>query len=105
MDCYRAAGRYLIEQDDDTLILVHAEVQPLPPLPSFGHAWVENPNLGIAIDQSDGKNLRLSIGEYREHMQTGRFRNEHRYDYLTALTQMARTGIWGPWDLVTSSGL
>lgn len=110
-DCYEAAGRFLLDNGgtplSDDYRLVHAEVRGQGPLEgkTFGHAWVENLTTGWTFDYSNDRQIMLPTPAYRKVAGVDEIGNEHRYDHTAALRKMAQTGVWGPWDLVTSSGL
>ena len=124
-DCYEAAGKYMMEQcqtRDCNLTLVHGEVAGQGPLEGirYGHAWVEDG--GTVIDKSNGRDVRLpktiyySIGniaapdmskwgkpEFGQDIFTGG--NLHKYSWEETRAKILDSGNWGPWDLVTESGL
>ena len=126
-DCYEAAGKYMVENcqaGDCNLVLVHGEVQGQGPLAGvrYGHAWVEDGNM--VIDKSNGRNLKMakvlyySIGAIASpdmskwakpdsindlNMFSGG--NLHKYTWTSTREKILDSGTWGPWDLITDSGL
>ena len=126
-DCYEAAGRYMMDECDvkggcEGLVLVHGEVGGQGALDGvrFGHAWVEKG--GTVIDKSNGRNITMpkvmyyAIGQVQnidpEKWGKPEFGHDvftdgnlHKYTWEEARAKILETGVWGPWDLVTSSGL
>jgi len=113
-DCYEAAANYLVEnglgmwggsQKKGNLILVHAEVMGQGPLDgvAFGHAWVEDGN--TVIDRSNGGDVRMSKQRYYAAGKIGEINNIHKYTVEEARRKLLDTGVYGPWDLRTSTGL
>ena len=106
-DCYEAAGKYMMEAalqgDEKKLILVHGEVTGQGPLEGikYGHAWVEKG--GMVIDKSNGRDLRIAKEMYYAIGRIGT--NVHKYTMKQFRRKTVQTGIWGPWDLETESGL
>ena len=126
-DCYEAAGKYMMGKcmtGDCNLVLVHGEVSGQGDLTGvrYGHAWVEDG--GTVIDKSNGRNLTLpkvfyySLGQIASpdmskwgtpegmndpDLFTGG--NLHKYSWEEARAKILDSGHWGPWDLVTKSGL
>jgi hypothetical protein len=111
-DCYEAAGNYMMrfrfgdakqKGRGEKLILVHGEVTGQGPLEGvkFGHAWVEDGN--TVIDKSNGRNLRMAKKAYYALGRIGT--NIHKYTQKQFARKAVETGIWGPWDLETESGL
>jgi len=108
-DCYEAAGKYMMDKcvfgDDCNLVLVHGEVAGQGALEgvTFGHAWVLDG--GTAIDRSNGGNLQLPQAIYYAVGQIDRIGNTHEYTWEQARKMIIEYEHWGPWDLVTESGL
>ena len=126
-DCYEAAGKYMMDNcqfEGCNLTLVHGEVQGQGPLSGvrYGHAWVEDGNM--VIDRSNGRDLKMpkaiyyAIGAIASpdmskwgtpaglndpDLFTGG--NIHKYSWEDARTKILDSENWGPWDLVTKSGL
>tara|TARA_Y100000034_G_scaffold119774_1_gene161892 strand:+ start:1482 stop:1916 length:435 start_codon:yes stop_codon:yes gene_type:complete len=124
-DCFEAAGKYMMEKcqiEGCDIVLVHGEVAGQGPLRGirYGHAWVEDS--GTVIDRSNGRNLQLpktiyySLGqiasadmskwgkpEFGQDVFSGG--NLHKYTWEEARKKILDSGHWGPWDLVTESGL
>jgi hypothetical protein len=106
-DCFEAAGRYFYEHaiGNNNLRLVHGEVEGQGKLGGtrYGHAWVEDGD--TVIDVSNGRNLRLPKQVYYLLGHISEIHNLHRYPFITFVEKMTRFEHWGPWDLVTSTGL
>lgn len=111
-DCYEAAFNWIFEhcinftadrKGDPNIRLVHGEVTGQGKIRGvkYGHAWVEDG--GVVIDQSSGKNLRMSRAEYYALGKIGS--NVHRYTAVQARRKAVTTRVYGPWDLKTESGL
>lgn len=99
-DCYDSAGKYVIENNDPSLVLVHGMVDGQGPLKGirFDHAWVEKGD--EVIDVSNGKNLKLpkdlyyAIGNIKENQLI-------RYSREKAIENMTGIGNYGPWEAET----
>jgi hypothetical protein len=123
-DCYEAAANYVLNNSgvaplllspgvtpNPGLILVHGEVtgQGVIEGVKYGHAWVEDGDM--VIDVSNGRNLRLPKDAYYalgrvNHDGVSTFKpNLHRYTAAEVRRNLVKHGVWGPWDLKTSSGL
>lgn len=101
-DCYEAAGKYMLDQclrGCENLRLVHAEVLGQGSLQgvTYGHAFV--------IDRSNGRNIRMPKDIYYLIGRINKLDNIHEYTYQEMGQRMLETGIWGPWDLKTRTGL
>lgn len=107
-DCYEANGRYFMDHavfpgGEPHLRLVHGEVTGQGRLDGvkYGHAWIEDG--GTVIDVSNGRNLRMPKAAYYA---LGRIDdNIHVYTPEQFRKKVMQYKHWGPWDLVTSSGL
>lgn len=95
-DCYSAAGRYILDNMDPELILVHGIVTGQGDIEGiqFGHAWVEDGNR--VIDVSNGRNIQLPKQFYYK---LGKIKKTKRYKREEALKKMLETGHFGPWEL------
>jgi hypothetical protein len=111
-DCYEAALLFLMNDlggifnDLDGYKLVHAEILGQGPIEGLhhGHAWVEFK--GKAFDKSNGRNLVMDAKKYREMARVKEAGNNvHEYTWPEAKRKCVETGIYGPWDLKTSTGL
>ena len=111
-DCYEAAFNWIFEhcilntadrRGDPGIFLVHGEVTGQGPIEGvlYGHAWVEDGDL--VIDQSNGRNLRMSRADYYRRGRIGD--NLHRYTPEEARRKILATRVYGPWDLKTETGL
>lgn len=109
-DCFEANGTYLLRQPNDApdLRLVHGEVEGnAPPILGvrYGHCWIEDVRTGLALDFSNGTVAITTIASYREQSKAGSIGNIHSYTKREAAILAVETEHFGPWDLVTSSGL
>lgn len=97
-NCYEQAARGLIELGDPW-VLVHATVTGQGDIEgrAYGHAWLENDEIGMVVDLSqpvDGlrllpKSLYRLIGEAREVV---------TYTLNEAMVALVRHEHWGPWE-------
>jgi hypothetical protein len=106
-DCYEANGKYILFEHpgDPSIVLVHGEVtgtgmQVLGL--NYGHAWIEEGN--TVLDFSNGRTVRMSKAEFYKRGSISKNNNMHRYTYHEAAEKAVLTGVWGPWDLKTSTG-
>lgn len=112
-DCYEAAVRFVKEaclgQDPDLCpyLIVQAEVRGQGALEgkTFGHAWVVDPRTNTVIDRSNGRDLRLPLSLYYAIGGVYDLDNGYEYTWREAMVWMLRTKHYGPWELVTRSGL
>ena len=122
-DCYEAAGKYILSLSTlhmgsggkiggeaggaEGLILVHAEVFGQGPLEgkTFGHAFVVDTETDMVIDKSNGRNIKLPRALYYAIGGVETIGNYHEYTPQEMMENMIKYRHWGPWDLVTSSGL
>jgi hypothetical protein len=109
-DCYEAAGKFMMDScqfsgDDCNLILIHGEVMGQGPVAGtpFGHAWVLDGS--TVIDKSNGRDLTMPMQIYYAIGQIDNIGNIHQYTWTEARKQILDNGHWGPWELVTESGL
>ena len=85
--------------------LVHAEIIGQGPIEgvAHGHAFVVDIVNDIVVDESNGRHLRMDSGVYEA---IARIRgNVHVYTWDEAVERAFDEGHYGPWDLVTSTGL
>lgn len=104
-NCYQRAGEYFMDLAmfgrKPDMRLCHGEVSGRGSLEGvrFGHAWVEDGEK--VYDGGTGdiypKKLYYSIGKIGD--------NVHKYNFSEFKAKVTETGHWGPWDLVTESGL
>ena len=114
-DCYEVAGRMAIlglskapngEMFLGKPMVVHGEVEGQGKIKGlrYGHAWVEDDV--YVYDFSNGKNLMLLKEVY---YYLGKINQDkpklYKYSFLEARQKMLQTGEFGPWDLITESGL
>ena len=113
-DCYEVAGRFALNRVKEINgyefqgkpYVVHAEVSGQGKIEGirFGHAWVEDDY--FIYDFSNGlqlvypKVLYYSIGKIIEKKP-----KYFKYEFNEANNKMVETGNFGPWELVTESGL
>lgn len=99
-DCFKVAGRNMIDDPPPELTLVHAYVTGQGPVKGkrFSHAWNEIGD--VVIDYSNGKKVVMRKGQYYALgnivQEPGQFQ---RYTQEQALENMAKYRHWGPWDL------
>jgi len=110
-DCYESAGKFVGEQlvagAADRYLLVHGEVRGQGPLQgvNFGHAWVVDLTTNAVIDRSNGRDITMPRFIYYAIGGIEEIDNFHEYTAEEARDMMLKTGNYGPWDLITSSGL
>ena len=108
-DCYEAAAKIVSSawyHDHSTqLKLVHGEVAGQGPLEgtTFGHAWVLDGD--TVIDRSNGRDIRMPRAIYYALGAIDMIGNTHEYTAEETVRKMVDVGTYGPWDLVTRSGL
>lgn len=112
-DCYEAAGKYIKDNGliggRSNLILVHGEVQQqVKPWLRYGHAWVEDGDL--VIDVSNGRHIEMPKMLYYALGQVHSPLPPFEPNIVTYTVEEFRKKVmehkhWGPWDLVTSTGL
>ena len=112
-DCFEAAVEFAIshggllrvgpEPTMPDLLIVHGEVTGQGKLlgRKYGHAWIEA--RGVVIDTSNKRQIMLPIADYYALGRIGT--NVHKYTVEQARRRMVETGVYGPWDLQTSTGL
>ena len=111
-DCYEAAFKFIMDECNFTpenskrYILVHAEVMGQGEIEgtTFGHAFVVK-DRALVIDRSNGRNLEMPAFLYYAIGQIQDIGNEHQYTWEEARKKALEIGTYGPWDLVTESGL
>jgi len=114
-DCYEVAGRMAIlglskapngENFLGNPMVVHGEVEGQGKIKGlrYGHAWIEDDV--YVYDFSNGKNLMLLKEVY---YYLGKIIQDkpklYKYSFPEARQKMLKTGEFGPWDLITESGL
>jgi GNAT superfamily N-acetyltransferase len=112
-DCYEAAVNFmrtecgLSDLDLCSFVLVQGEVQGQGPLAhtTFGHAWVLDPETDTVFDYSNGRQLIMPKPAYYRLGHIDELDNVYEYTWEEAVKQMLRTQVYGPWELVTRSGL
>lgn len=110
-NCYEAAGKFIIDNllagEAERYNLVHGEVMGQGPLEGvqFGHAWIVDTTTDNVTDLSNGRNITLPRQIYYLLGQIDQIGNYHVYTAQEAKDMMTKYRNYGPWDLVTSSGL
>ena len=114
-DCYEVAGRMAIlglskapngEMFLGNPMVVHGEVEGQGKIKGirYGHAWIEDDV--YVYDFSNGRNLMLLKEVY---YYLGKIIQDkpklYKYTFRQAREKMIETGEYGPWDLITESGL
>lgn len=97
---------------EPNLRLVHAEVQGNGPKTQglrFGHGYltltIPDMHLRLAIDYANRQRIVVSLDYYEWAGNIGVIDNKHDYTYGEAIEFACRTRHYGPWELVTRSGL
>ena len=111
-DCYEAAFKFIMDEcllspeNEKRYILVHAEVMGQGEIEgiTFGHAFVVK-DRALVIDRSNGRNIEMPAFFYYAIGQIQDIGNEHQYTWSEAREKAVESGTYGPWDLVTESGL
>lgn len=111
-DCYEAAFKFIMDacnftpENSKRYILVHAEVMGQGEIAgtTFGHAFVVK-DMALVIDRSNGRNIEMPAFFYYAIGQIQDIGNEHQYTWEEARAKALESGTYGPWDLVTESGL
>jgi hypothetical protein len=97
-DCYQVAYDVVTEEDQG-LLLCHGTATGQGPIEGirFGHAWVENPEAGTALDFSNDSNVCMARERYYE---IGQIDEDDvvRYSFEEALVNALHYRHFGPWD-------
>lgn len=111
-NCYESAVSFMLEHhlrgDAARYRLVHAEIVGQGPLEGvrYGHAWVVDVVEGVAIDNSNGNSIRWPVAVYESVARVAEAgNNKHEYEWAAVREKLLEYGHYGPWDLVSSSGL
>jgi hypothetical protein len=110
-NCYEAALQTLMrlcgEGDQSHYRLVHAEIIGQGPIEGVrhGHAFVVDVVREIAYDESNGRNVCWPTPVYAAISRIHEVGNWHIYTFKEASRRALETGVYGPWDLETSTGL
>ena len=108
-DCYEAAVKYMFDKcvfdPSCNLILVHGEVMGQGPLEgvTYGHAWILDGD--TVIDKSNNGSLTLPEAVYYSIGRINEIGNLHTYTWADARKKLIEFEHYGPWDLVTETGL
>lgn len=98
-DCMMNSAKFVIDNQDDSLTLVHCIVTGTGPKIKgidYAHAFVIM-DIGLALDltKSFDKPTIVPLEFYR---QIGNVRNEIKYTWQEANRLTLESGHWGPWD-------
>lgn len=111
-DCYESAFNHMMDEcmfsdKTDRYTLVHAEVMGQGPIAgtTFGHAFLVDNSTGNVLDYSNGRNIVMPKSTYFKIGQIEDIGNYYEYDWNNAKRKVLEFQHYGPWDLVTSSGL
>jgi hypothetical protein len=110
-DCYEAALNTLLrlcrEGDEAHYRLVHAEIIGQGPIDGLrhGHAFVVDVVRDLAYDESNGKNVCWPLPMFAAIARMHEVGNWHMYTLKEASRWALETGVYGPWELKTSTGL
>lgn len=106
-DCFEANLNLLLDMKVTApdAVLVHAEVAGQGPLEGvrFAHAFVQAGD--TVYDNTNGRGVVLPAVLYRAIGNVDWIGNYHTYTVDEAVAKMLEHGHYGPWELVTSSGL
>ena len=107
-DCYEAAAKLMTDIcmfGSCDLVLVHGEVMGQGPLDgiTYGHAWVLDGNM--VVDRSNGGNVILPQPVYYSVGKIDEINNTHTYTWSEARKKLVEFEHYGPWDLITETGL
>lgn len=114
-DCYEAAATLFLtmceygrnSENVKNLRLVHAEVAGQGKLTGlrFGHAFVLMLDEDMVLDVSNGNSVFMAREKYYRLGRIDEIDNVVAYDFEEAAGLLVEVETYGPWDLVTSSGL
>lgn len=110
-NCYEAAIDTLVRLCrsgcESDYRLVHAEIVGQGPIEGVrhGHAFVVDVVRGVVYDESNGRTLCWPLAVYAAVSRMAEANNSHEYTFAEAARKMLDTGVYGPWDLETSTGL
>jgi len=110
-DCYEAAVHTMMrlcdEGDKSHYRLVHAEIIGQGPIEGVrhGHAFVVDVVKDLAYDESNGRKVCWPLAVYAGISRMYEIGNWHMYTMKQASHWMLETGVYGPWELETSTGL
>lgn len=110
-NCFESAlhvmHRLCIGGQTERYRLVHAEIIGQGPIEgvAHGHAFVVDVIDDIAYDESNGRVIRMDVGLYEALARIPVHQNTCVYTWEEAVEKSCESGHYGPWDLVTSTGL
>lgn len=105
-DCYLVHGSHMLRHKADLnphLMLVHGEVigqGNLSGVP-YGHCWLEDSKLGMVIDLSNQKVLKMPIDQYYDlgNIDTVSENKLLKYTLEEVREKILEYEHWGPWEL------
>lgn len=103
-DCFLVAGKAILYSGLEPMRLVHAFVNGTGMLKGkrFEHAWDEIGD--VVIDKSNGNNIVMRKEQYYKLAGVQQTPGQYAiYGKAEAVTKMAKSGHWGPWDLTERS--
>jgi hypothetical protein len=110
-DCYESALRTLMrlcgEGNSSDYRLVHAEIIGQGPIDGVhhGHAFVIDVVRNVAYDDSNGRSVCWPTPIYTALARMHEVGNWRMYTLSEASRWALETGVYGPWELKTSTGL
>jgi hypothetical protein len=111
-NCYQSAVDFMIVKhlrgEAGKYRLVHAEICGQGPLEGvrYGHAWILDVERDVVIDKSNGNDLEWPRAVYESIARVAAAgNNKHEYEWAAVREKIVESGHYGPWDLVSSSGL
>lgn len=96
-DCFVVAGKAILDDTTNLLVLVHGMVTGTGKLMNkrFDHAWVEIGD--VVLDNSNNNNITMRKERYYELGNIDPTETQ-RYSNQEALKNMVRFKHWGPWE-------
>jgi hypothetical protein len=108
-NCFETAAQELVrlskENGKSRYRLAHGEITGQGPIEGvkLSHAWVVDTETDCCIDKSNGNDICVPRVFYEAIARLDG--NKKEYCFTEACQKLALTGHYGPWDLVTSTGL
>ena len=109
-NCYESALNVMMrmceEGDASHYRLVHAEIIGQGPIEGVrhGHAFVIDVVKDVAYDESNGRTVCWPMAVYAAVSRMHEANNWHMYTRKEASRWALETGVYGPWELETSTG-
>lgn len=106
-NCFEAAAKELLslsKRGEARYRLVHGEIVGQGPIEGIrhSHAWVLDAETDTVIDTSNGRRVEAPRVIYEA---IARLQNKLEYGYREACIRLVESGHYGPWELVTATGL